>query len=106
MLRILKGVGNNDIVSERLRRWTRNPLGSARRGSNPLAVGLRRGALVEHAQRMDVYGFRLRCLTARCTFLFPSVGLRAGCGTKGQCWRVCQGGWDLAYSPTAARVQL
>ena len=25
-------------VSERLRRWTRNPLGSARRGSNPLAV--------------------------------------------------------------------
>ena len=27
-----------DSVSERLRRWTRNPLGSARRGSNPLAV--------------------------------------------------------------------
>ena len=30
-----------DAVSERLRRWTRNPLGSARRGSNPLAVVLR-----------------------------------------------------------------
>ncbi len=29
-----------DSVSERLRRWTRNPLGSARRGSNPLAVEL------------------------------------------------------------------
>ena len=29
-----------DSVSERLRRWTRNPLGSARRGSNPLAVVL------------------------------------------------------------------
>ena len=28
----------HDSVSERLRRWTRNPLGSARRGSNPLAV--------------------------------------------------------------------
>ena len=28
----------HDTVSERLRRWTRNPLGSARRGSNPLAV--------------------------------------------------------------------
>ena len=28
----------HDRVSERLRRWTRNPLGSARRGSNPLAV--------------------------------------------------------------------
>ena len=25
-------------MSERLRRWTRNPLGSARRGSNPLGV--------------------------------------------------------------------
>ena len=29
---------NTDTVSERLRRWTRNPLGSARRGSNPLGV--------------------------------------------------------------------
>jgi hypothetical protein len=28
-----------DTVSEWLRRWTRNPLGSARRGSNPLGVG-------------------------------------------------------------------
>ena len=27
-----------DTVSERSRRWTRNPLGSARRGSNPLGV--------------------------------------------------------------------
>ena len=32
-------IANQDSVSERLRRWTRNPLGSARRGSNPLAVG-------------------------------------------------------------------
>ena len=31
---------NTDTVSERLRRWTRNPLGSARRGSNPLGVVL------------------------------------------------------------------
>ena len=29
-----------DTVSERSRRWTRNPLGSARRGSNPLGVVL------------------------------------------------------------------
>ena len=29
---------HQDTVSERLRRWTRNPLGSARRGSNPLGV--------------------------------------------------------------------
>ena len=28
----------HDTVSERPRRWTRNPLGSARRGSNPLGV--------------------------------------------------------------------
>ena len=30
-----------DTVSEWSRRWTRNPLGSARRGSNPLGVVLR-----------------------------------------------------------------
>ena len=35
---ILEWPGADDSVSERLRRWTRNPLGSARRGSNPLAV--------------------------------------------------------------------
>ena len=29
---------SDDTVSEWLRRWTRNPLGSARRGSNPLGV--------------------------------------------------------------------
>ena len=29
---------STDTVSEWLRRWTRNPLGSARRGSNPLGV--------------------------------------------------------------------
>ena len=40
------GLTNNDAhattdtVSERLRRWTRNPLGSARRGSNPLGVDI------------------------------------------------------------------
>ena len=40
-------------MSERLRRWTRNPLGSARRGSNPLAVeilALKR--LLQPCQRM------------------------------------------------------
>ena len=35
-----KRASRNDTVSERLRRWTRNPLGSARRGSNPLGVAL------------------------------------------------------------------
>ena len=34
-----------DSVSERVRRWTRNPLGSARRGSNPLAVVFRLASL-------------------------------------------------------------
>ena len=34
------GAAEHDTVSERLRRWTRNPLGSARRGSNPLGVVL------------------------------------------------------------------
>ena len=32
-----------DTVSERLRRWTRNPLGSARRGLSPLGVDCRGG---------------------------------------------------------------
>ena len=31
-----------DTVSEWLRRWTRNPLGSARKGSNPFGVDLHR----------------------------------------------------------------
>ena len=31
-------VSDQDTVSEWLRRWTRNPLGSARRGSNPFGV--------------------------------------------------------------------
>ena len=37
-LRCAEHVAEQDSVSERLRRWTRNPLGSARRGSNPLAA--------------------------------------------------------------------
>ena len=32
----------DDTVPERLRGWTRNPLGSARRGSNPLGVAIER----------------------------------------------------------------
>ena len=32
-------IHHHDSVTEWLRWWTRNPLGSARRGSNPLAVG-------------------------------------------------------------------
>ena len=39
---------HQDSVSERLRRWTRNPLGSARRGSNPLAVDLWHGRVAPH----------------------------------------------------------
>ena len=40
LARMLQGLRSlvRDTVSERLRRWTRNPLGSARRGSNPLGV--------------------------------------------------------------------
>ena len=36
-------VCNHDTVSERLRKWTRNPLGSARRRTDPLGVVLSRG---------------------------------------------------------------
>ena len=41
----------HDTVSERLRRWTRNPLGSARRGSNPLGVDFLRGHWIRARQR-------------------------------------------------------
>ena len=37
---ILIGSAAHDSVFEWLRRWTRNPLGSARRDSNPLAVAV------------------------------------------------------------------
>ena len=40
MQRSTRKAGTYDTVPERLRGWTRNPLGSARRGSNPLAVVL------------------------------------------------------------------
>ena len=38
MLACRKLAALRDTVSEWLRRWTRNPLGFARRGSNPLGV--------------------------------------------------------------------
>ena len=41
-------IPNHDNVSEWLRRWTRNPLGSAREGSNPFVVAL----LHDHAVTM------------------------------------------------------
>ena len=37
----------NDTVSEWLRRWTRNPLGSARVGSNPTGVDFVTSSLLE-----------------------------------------------------------
>ena len=40
------GVVVQGSLSEWLRRWTRNPLGSARAGSNPAAVVLYVGAIV------------------------------------------------------------
>ena len=55
----------HDSVSERPRRWTRNPLGSARRGSNPLAVDkseLRRHGWHFLAQRS--MGCKNRCWAA------------------------------------------
>ena len=39
---VLDAVCMQDAVSESLRRWTRNPLASGRRGSNPLGVALAR----------------------------------------------------------------
>ena len=38
LFRIIRGGTTCDCLSEWLRRWTRNPLGHARAGSNPAAV--------------------------------------------------------------------
>ena len=38
MPKLIPEIVHQDTVSERLRRWIRNPLGSASRGSNPLGV--------------------------------------------------------------------
>ena len=62
-----------DSVSERLRRWTRNSLGSARRGSNPLAVVLLRSTRAEqteekfliHSPHADVERFGTTCFSQR-----------------------------------------
>ena len=55
----------HDTVSERLRRWTRNPLGSARRGSNPLGVVCDSRHMQTHRQLRQLLAvclrFRMRC---------------------------------------------
>ena len=43
----------HDTVSERLRRWTRNPLGSARRGSNLLGVVVTERAVSKGAAKLS-----------------------------------------------------
>ena len=43
-----------DSLSEWLRRWTRNPLGSARRGSNPLAVA----CSLQSSLHLEINAFR------------------------------------------------
>ena len=61
---------HQDSVSERLRRWTRNPLGSARRGSNPLAVDFRRipiSRISLEPQNLNAVGNNLK------TYPFSSV---------------------------------
>ena len=49
---------SNDTVSERLRRWTRNPLGSARRGSNPLGVAFAAQGGVHNKRQMRTLDVR------------------------------------------------
>ena len=61
----------NDTVSEWLRRWTRNPLGSAREGSNPFGVAFSRRVVARpHAAESSRRGRNTRNTT-----VWPS-GLR------------------------------
>ena len=77
-----------DTVSERLRRWTRNPLGSARRGSNPLGVALSENSVfVDKECPVNVWPSRIvyRCFRKissqfeqRCNLLYCSEAASAG----------------------------
>ena len=61
----------NDTVSEWLRRWTRNPLGSAREGSNPFGVAFSRRVVAQP----DAAESSRRGRKSRNTTVWPS-GLR------------------------------
>ena len=61
----------HDSVSEWLRRWTRNPLGSAREGSNPFAV-----ALVLHVLLNAWPGAMGRSISAHCAYLLQQYRSR------------------------------
>jgi hypothetical protein len=75
-----------DAVSLRSRRWTRNPLGSARRGSNPLGVAAGKTYFVEAPVvwwlRRQPHTLKVATsILARCIFT-PAAGWRleaAGC---------------------------
>jgi hypothetical protein len=54
---------SKDSVTEWLRRWTRNPLGSARRGSHPLAVVLWRSA-PNGVEKLSSQGFLVSTIGA------------------------------------------
>ena len=64
-------VGSDDTVSEWLRRWTRNPLGSAREGSNPFGVAFSRRVVA----RPEAAESSRRGRKSRNTTVWPS-GLR------------------------------
>ena len=66
----------DDTVSEWLRRWTRNPLGSARRGSNPLGVAFvlsysKKSENAENRMSNDSSGVRTHALSDQRLKLAP-----------------------------------
>ena len=89
--------GNHDTVSEWLRRWTRNPLGSARKGSNPLAVARLRihfcrdtcvvGPTAVGAAKRPSQSGSMRCWTcARMQSVPPSAPTKTA-SVRRKCWR-------------------
>ena len=92
-----------DTVSEWLRRWTRNPLGSARRGSNPLAVGCAKQPQGNKGRVQDGIAWeRLKCSRGE------SCWCPDGTSTPGA-WRhagvrsLLPGKWQRLYSSVVQR---
>ena len=71
----------HDSVTEWLRWWTRNPLGSARRGSNPLAVAF---------LRWRIFNSMRYCSLFACVPQFANLLVKATPASKSSCFVVRQ----------------
>jgi hypothetical protein len=76
-LRLARRLPVSDTVSEWLRRWTRNPLGFARRGSNPLGVGFRSALCGSNVPRFSPNPSGTKTLNPKLPLLLGEAAPRA-----------------------------